>query len=118
MRSQMAEGFFNYYNKNPEFKAISAGISPASKIIPETITVMREKGVDVSKQKPKPLTRELVEKADRIYALAQEAVPFLPKEKTVAAPLQDPLNESIDVLVSTRNKVEELVKEILKELKD
>jgi protein-tyrosine-phosphatase len=48
----MAEGFFNLYAPS-RYRAISAGIKPASDINPVVIEVMREIGIDISNQKSK-----------------------------------------------------------------
>lgn len=66
-RSQMAEAFFNHLSKTG--KAISAGTEPDERIHPWTVQVMKEAGIDVSQQKPKLLTNELMEKADKIIVL-------------------------------------------------
>ena len=66
-RSQMAEAFFNRLSKT--WKAISAGTKPDEKIHPYTVLVMKEVGLEVSKRKPKLLTHEMMERADRIIAM-------------------------------------------------
>ena len=53
-RSPMAEGFANYYAKGI-LKAHSAGSSHAGFIMPSTIEVMQEKGIDISHQTSKGL---------------------------------------------------------------
>lgn len=52
-RSQIAEGFFNYYKGTRNIKAFSAGNKPTNEIHPLAIEVMREKGIDLTKQTPK-----------------------------------------------------------------
>jgi len=45
-RSQMAEAYFNHYA--PEgWKAVSAGVRPASEVHPNAIRLMREEGIDI-----------------------------------------------------------------------
>ena len=61
MKDSKVLAFFNNLSKT--WKAISAGTKPDDNIHPYTIQVMKEVGVDVSKQKPKLLTREMIEKA-------------------------------------------------------
>lgn len=50
-RSQMAEAFMNHYGKN-EFEAYSAGLEPG-RLNSAVIQVMKEKGLDISKNKTK-----------------------------------------------------------------
>jgi len=50
-RSQMAEGFLKSFNK--EFIVFSAGTHPEKEINSLAVAVMKEKGIDISKQYPK-----------------------------------------------------------------
>ncbi len=49
-RSQMAEGFLKYLDKNLE--VYSAGTNPDKKINPRAVKVMAEKGIDISNGVP------------------------------------------------------------------
>ena len=64
-RSQMAEAFLNKLARG-KAQAISAGTQPAGEVNPVVIEAMREVGVDISGNKPKALTMDMVEKADRM----------------------------------------------------
>ena len=66
-RSQMAEAFFNHINKNPEYAGVSAGLKAADSIKPLAVEVMKERGIDMSAQKPKPLTLDMVENTHRMF---------------------------------------------------
>jgi arsenate reductase (thioredoxin) len=46
----MAEGFFRKY-ASEGYKPVSAGSKPISQIDPKAIQVMKEVGIDISKQK-------------------------------------------------------------------
>lgn len=50
-RSQMAEGFLK--SLDPELEVFSAGTNPASRVNPNAVKVMAEKGIDISKGHPK-----------------------------------------------------------------
>lgn len=67
-RSQMAEAFFNAMAKG-RAQAFSAGTRPAESINPVVVEAMREIGIDISDQKPKPLTPELLEQADKVVTM-------------------------------------------------
>ncbi len=58
-RSQMAEGFFRKYAPRG-YSAISAGTKPAGEINPLAIQVMKELSIDISKQKPKIITEDMI----------------------------------------------------------
>ena len=59
-RSQMAEAFFNQMAKG-KARAISAGSQPANGVNPVVVEVMRELGIDISKNMPNLLTLEMME---------------------------------------------------------
>ena len=64
-RSQMAEAFANLYGKGLIY-ASSAGTMPSSEVHPVVIEVMKEKGIDLSKNRPKPVDARMVQEADVI----------------------------------------------------
>lgn len=51
-RSQMAEAFLRAY-ADDKFEAHSAGIEPKGHILPDVLTVMKERGFDLSNQRSK-----------------------------------------------------------------
>ncbi len=53
-RSQMAEGFMREIGGG-SFEALSAGMEPAEAVHPMAVAVMKERGIDISGQKPKPI---------------------------------------------------------------
>jgi protein-tyrosine-phosphatase len=59
-RSQMAEGFFNQRYAPKGYHAISAGTRPVSQINPLAVQVMNEVGVDLSSQKSKIITEDMI----------------------------------------------------------
>ena len=115
-RSQMAEAFFNKLSKT--WKAISAGTKPDDNIHPYTIRVMKEVGVDVSKQKPKMLTREMIEKADKIITLGCGAdvcpASYLPKVEdwAIEEPYGKPIDKVREIRDQIKGKVEKMIREI------
>jgi arsenate reductase len=57
-RSQMAEGFLRQFGGS-RFNVHSAGTDPAERIHPQAVQVMAEKGIDISRQKPKNVSQYL-----------------------------------------------------------
>ncbi|MFH1054546.1 MAG: arsenate reductase ArsC [Candidatus Altiarchaeota archaeon] len=116
-RSQMAEGFFNHYNKNPEYIGLSAGLKAADSIKPYAVDVLREKGIDLSKQKPKNLTLDMIDNAYRIYTMGCiKSCPAAPPEKTFDWNLEDPSGKPKEAFRQVRDDIEERVKKLLTEL--
>ncbi|MBX6763083.1 MAG: arsenate reductase ArsC [Rubrobacteraceae bacterium] len=78
-RSQMAEGFLRHL-AGERFEAMSAG-TEATEVRPEAVEVMREVGVDISRQESKTLERYLGEPFDYVITVcdqANEACPVFP----------------------------------------
>jgi arsenate reductase len=115
-RSQMAEAFFNKLSKT--WKAISAGTKPDVIIHPYTIRVMKEVGVDVSKRKPKLLTREMIEKADKIITMGCGAdvcpASYLTKVEdwAIEEPYGKPIDKVREIRDEIKGKVEKMIREI------
>jgi arsenate reductase (thioredoxin) len=75
-RSQMAEAFFNQMARG-RARAISAGSEPADIVNPKVVEVMIEEGIDISGNKPKKLTLEMMQGIDRAFTMGCEnACPF------------------------------------------
>ena len=116
-RSQMAEAFFNRYNKNPEYTASSAGLKATTSIKPMAIEVMMERGIDISRQKPKMLTFDMIAQAHRIYTMGcVKTCPAAPPEKTTDWGLDDPSDRPIESFRNVRDDIEKRVKLMIKEL--
>ena len=116
-RSQMAEAFFNRYNKNAGYHADSAGTQPVASIKQETIVVMKEKGIDITKQRPKALTPKMIGNAQRIYTMGCiKTCPFTPPEKTEDWELEDPATKPLEKYREVRDEIERRVKKLVLEI--
>ncbi|MEA3454484.1 MAG: low molecular weight phosphatase family protein [Candidatus Caldatribacteriota bacterium] len=114
-RSQMAEAFLNRFCKTA--KAISAGVKPDEKIHPWTIQVMQEVGINVSQQKPKPLTEDLMKKADKIIAMDSDLIKDIPPKylsKTENWRVEKLLGKSIEDVKKIRDEIGRKAKELCK----
>ena len=63
----------------------SAGTQPSDAVNPVVVEVMKEKGIDVSDNKPKLLTQDMVDESDKVITMGcsiEEACPtvFVPSE--------------------------------------
>lgn len=67
-RNQMAEAFFNKL-AGGKAQALSAGTQPADKVNSVVVEAMREAGINIVGNKPKALTMDMVEKADRMITM-------------------------------------------------
>jgi arsenate reductase len=64
-RSQMAEGFFNQRYAPEGYRAISAGTRPVSQINPLAVQAMLEVGIDISNQKSKIITEDMIKNSEK-----------------------------------------------------
>jgi len=119
-RSQMAEGFFNHLNQG-KTRACSAGTQPASEINPLAIEVMKEVGIDISGQKPKILTEELIRSADKVVVMGcgadvQAVCPTVSLEQVENWELEDPKGKPIEKFREVRDIIQKKVENLIKEM--
>jgi arsenate reductase len=81
-RSQIAEAFLKKMGKN-DFYAESAGLEPADSVNPLVIEVMKEEGIDLSRQKPQSVFKkfkegELYDHVITVCADTEEKCPIFP----------------------------------------
>lgn len=80
-RSQMAQGFLQSFDR--DLKVCSAGIKPSGKINDNAVKVMKEVGIDISGEYPKPVNTFLKEAWDYVITVcggAQETCPIFEGE--------------------------------------
>jgi protein-tyrosine-phosphatase len=114
-RSQMAEAFAKAYG-NSRIEAISAGTMPAKEVNPVAVQVMREKGIDLSPNKPKLITNQMVQEADTIIVMGCSAEGFCPApllNKVVDWEIEDPKGKPIEKVREIRDEIERKVKLLL-----
>jgi len=78
-RSQMAQGFLQSFDKR--LQIFSAGTEPAARINPTAVKVMKETGIDISKNKPRNVDQYLNEAWDYVITVcddANESCPVFP----------------------------------------
>ena len=113
-RSQMAEGFFKKYA--PEgFVPASAGTKPISQINPLAIQVMNEIGIDISKQKPKDLSEDMMRNSDKIINMGCMDNNFCPTlfiPKVIDWGIEDPKEKQIEQIREIRDEIERRIKEL------
>ena len=114
-RSQMAEGFFKQYS--PEgYQVTSAGTKPISEINPVAIEAMNEVGIDITNQKSKELTEEMIRTSERIINMGcmdKEACPSLFLNNLLDWNIEDPKGKPIEKVREIRNEIDQRVKELV-----
>ncbi len=70
-RSQMAEGFLKKFA--PNWKVFSAGTKPEKEVNPYAISIMKEKGIDISKNQTKSVNKFLNDEFDYVITVCSDA---------------------------------------------
>ena len=119
-RSQIAEGFFKKYAPK-DYETISAGTVPTSQINPIAVEVIKEVGIDISKQKPKDLTEDMMRNATTIVNMGcmdDKYCPALFIPKVIDWGIEDPKDKPIEKVREIRDEIEKRVFEIIESTKD
>ncbi|MFI6300067.1 arsenate reductase ArsC [Nonomuraea sp. NPDC050790] len=115
-RSQMALGFFRElageaavgWSGGSEF---AAGINPAA------VASMAERGIDISREYPKPWTEEIVQAADVVITMGcGDACPVYPGKRYEDWELADPAGLAVEEVRPIRDEIERRVRALLDQL--
>lgn len=114
-RSQMAEGFARALGGN-RVAAFSAGSRPSGRVNPRAIGFMAEAGVDLAPHRSKGLDDLPVVTWDRVVTMGcGDACPHLPARQRLDWALPDPKDLDDDGFRAVRDRIEALVRELLRE---
>jgi arsenate reductase len=98
-RSQIAAALFNKYADPSKARAISAGTQPATRVHPEVVAAMTQRGIDVSNGTPQKLTPELASQANWLITMGcGDECPVVPGVKRDDWPIQDPKGQPPQVV--------------------
>jgi arsenate reductase (thioredoxin) len=115
-RSQMSQALFERAAEG-RHSALSAGTTPADRVHPEVVEVMRELGIDLAAREPKLLTRELAEQADVVVTMGcGDECPYIPGKRYLDWDLEDPQGRPLDEVRATRDEIDRRVRELVEEL--
>jgi arsenate reductase len=115
-RSQMSAAMFERAAAG-RHDALSAGTTPAERVHPEVVEVMRELGIDVSERVPRKLTRELAERADVVVTMGcGDECPYVPGKRYVDWDLEDPKGRPLGAVRATRDEIAGRVEALVAEL--
>lgn len=133
-RSPMAEGLFRHaVQGRGQFRVLSAGLGAMDGQPPtaHSVRAMRELGIDISHQRSRMLTGELVRQADYIFGMTHSHVEtialmhpqmaektFLVREfdetlEPYEKDISDPIGGSYQVYVNTRDQIEQGIASLL-----
>jgi len=119
-RSQMAEAFFRKFTKN-KFNVISAGTTPSPKLNPMVIEIMKEIGIDMTKQSPKTLSDSMISssfKTVNMGCMDKESCPALFVKDVISWNIPDPKEKTIDQVREIRDQIENEVLNLIAVIND
>jgi protein-tyrosine-phosphatase len=124
-RSQMAEAFANKLGEGRVI-AESAGTNPSDELDPTVVEVMKEIGYDITLQRPKMLTLEMVDRADKIITMGCGVSLDYVEHQGGACPasfletedwgLEDPKGQPIEKVREIRDEIKSRVERLIEDI--
>jgi arsenate reductase (thioredoxin) len=114
----MAEAFFREYAPKG-YSAFSAGTKPSPEVNPLAIEVMREYAIDISKQRPKIITEDMIISADirvNMGCMDRDSCPTLFIHNLIEWGIEDPKGKPIDKVREIRDNIEQRVRQLAADL--
>jgi arsenate reductase (thioredoxin) len=115
-RSQMAAALLDHRAEG-RVHVRSAGSEPADQINPAVVEAMKELGLDITREFPKPLTDEVVRAADAVITMGcGDACPVYPGKMYRDWQVDDPKGKSLEDVRAIRDEIDHRVRGLLDEL--
>ncbi|MFB6623933.1 arsenate reductase ArsC [Streptomyces sp. NPDC056374] len=115
-RSQMAAAFLTHLGRG-RVQVRSAGSAPADAVNPAVVEALKEVGIDISAETPKVLTVDAVRESDVVITMGcGDACPYFPGKRYLDWQLDDPAGQGVAAVRPIRDRIEQLVRELLGEL--
>jgi arsenate reductase len=115
-RSQMALGWFNHL-AGDRAVAWSGGSEPGTEINPSAVEAMKEVGIDIRQEFPKPWTDEIVRAADVVITMGcGDACPIFPGKRYEDWELDDPAGQDVESVRPIRDEIGDRVRALLASL--
>jgi arsenate reductase len=95
----------------------SAGSEPADHLNPSIVTLLVERGLDPSREFPKPVDDDTARTADVIVTMGcGDTCPFYPGKRYLDWELQDPAGQTVDTVRPIIDEIDRRVQALLTEL--
>jgi protein-tyrosine-phosphatase len=112
-RSQMAAALLAHRG-GERVRVRSAGSEPADDVNPAVVVVMRELGLDLAGEMPKPLADEAVREADVVVTMGcGDACPIYPGKRYEDWELEDPAGKPLEAVRRIRDEIDARVQALL-----
>ncbi len=115
-RSQMAAALLHSRSEG-KVEVRSAGTEPADQINPAVVEAMKEIGLDLTTEFPKPLSDEVVRAADFVITMGcGDACPVYPGKRYLDWELDDPAGQSLEAVRRIRDQINDKVGWLLSDM--
>lgn len=115
-RSQMAAGWLRHLSKG-RVEVYSGGSMPGTDLNASVVEAMREVGVDISSEFPKPFAVEIVQAADVVITMGcGDTCPIFPGKRYEDWALDDPAGLGVDAVRPIRDEIRRRVEALLADL--
>jgi len=115
-RSQMAAGWMRNLAQD-RVDVYSGGSDPGKQLNPAAVEAMREVGIDISTEYPKPFDTEAVKAADAVITMGcGDSCPIFPGKRYEDWALEDPAGLGIEAVRKIRDEIRLRVVELLNNL--
>ncbi|WP_232066737.1 arsenate reductase/protein-tyrosine-phosphatase family protein [Mycobacterium parmense] len=112
----MAMGFFRHL-AGEQALAYSGGSEPAEEVNPAAVAAMAEVGIDISRERPRPWTADVVEAVDVVVTMGcGDACPRLPGKRYENWEIPDPSGLAADEVRPIRDAIESRIRLLLGQL--
>jgi arsenate reductase len=101
------------------YSTISAGTRPAGEINPLAIQVMKDVGIDISKQKSKMITEDMIKNSSirvNMGCMDNESCPTLFIHSLLEWEIEDPKGKSLEKIREIRDNIEQRVRHLARDL--
>jgi arsenate reductase len=115
-RSAAARVILEQY-ANGRVEVLSAGSEPGDGLNPAVVNILAERGLDASKEFPKPITDEIARAADVIVTMGcGDACPVYPGKRYLDWELEDPAGKPMEEVRPIVDDIDRRVQKLLGEL--
>ncbi|HSP39088.1 MAG TPA: arsenate reductase ArsC [Frankiaceae bacterium] len=115
-RSQMAAALARHY-AGSQLHIRTGGSAPGHGIHPPVVQAMKEIGLSMDQEFPKPLTDEVVRAADVVVTMGcGDECPYVPGRRYEDWPIADPAHADADAVTVIRDDIDRRVRSLLADL--
>jgi arsenate reductase len=109
-------GLFRHLADPAKARVISAGTAPGTRVHPEVVEVMKEVGIDLSREVPRFLSDEIAASSSLLVTMGcGEACPHVPGLRRLDWALEDPKGKPVERVREIRDEVKRRVQTLLAE---